>query len=77
MQKIQEKESGMTLEEAHETVAEALNALRPIFIAKAELTFIMRIPGNSEGDMIITNDDLSELRELVERSMQREEVEQS
>ncbi len=63
----------MTVKEAHETVSEALNNLRPVFTDKAELTFIMRVPGNDEGDMIITNDNLSELRKLIKRSVRREQ----
>ncbi len=55
----------MTVEEAKEEVELALNALRPVFVPEAELTFIMRIPGKRNSHMIISNDDLVALSELL------------
>jgi len=64
----------MTIEEILKEIETTLNDLRPMFVDKAELTFIMRLPGNDNADMVVTDDDLSELRELIERSMMREGI---
>ncbi len=55
----------MTVDEAKEEVELALNALRPVFIPEAQLSFIMRVPGKSNSHMIISNDNLEELTEIL------------
>jgi hypothetical protein len=57
----------MTLEQVHDEINRALNDLRQLFKPECQLTFIMRIPGNDEGDMLISNDDLGKLEKLVQR----------
>lgn len=55
----------MTAEEAGKEVAVALNALAPLFVPEAQLTFIMRVPGAPDSHMIISNDDLGELAQIL------------
>lgn len=67
----------MTVEEVHEIVTAALNDLQPLFIDKAELTFIMRLPNDGNADMVVTNDNLVKLRDVIDRSIQRERLKPS
>lgn len=57
-------------------VAEALEDLRRDFKEdlreKYKLTFIARLPGAEEMDIIITEDDYPELRSLIDRRLPRE-----
>lgn len=39
-----------------------------------KLTFLARMPGNPEGDMLLTKDDLDEVIKAIERSKTREEI---
>ena len=55
----------MTKDEAAAEVQYYLNELRPVFIHEAQLTFIMRVPGQPETHMIISNDNMGELSELL------------
>ncbi len=48
-------------------VCRVLNELRSLFRPECELTFIMRLPGNDDADMLVTNDDLDELTKLIKR----------
>ena len=57
--------------DVHHAVAEALENLRPRFNEKCELTFIMRLPGHDDADMVITNDDFGELAKVIERMKAR------
>lgn len=65
----------MTIHEAHEEVEAALNQLRPVFQPHCQLTFIMRRPGDDEGDMVISNDDLDELAKVIQRTKARLDAE--
>ncbi|MCK5611076.1 hypothetical protein KAR91_54890 [Candidatus Pacearchaeota archaeon] len=46
-------------------VGKALNKLSEFFVPEAELTFIMRVPGVPDTQMIISNDNLKELSEIL------------
>ena len=37
------------------------------FVNTIELTFIARLPGNSDADVLISNDDPQEIKALIER----------
>jgi hypothetical protein len=54
----------------YEEVQRSLNRLQELFISEMKLTFIARLPGNHEADVIITVDDLSEIAKLIERRAQ-------
>lgn len=46
-------------------IEDVLNVLSGLFVQEAELTFIMRIPGDPESHMVMSNDNLKELGELL------------
>ena len=46
-------------------VARTLNELRPLFVDDAELSFIMRRPGDPDSSMIVSNDNLMDLSEML------------
>ena len=48
-------------------ISDALNQLGPLFLPECRLTFIMRLPGDEEADVLVTIDDLDELQKLIER----------
>ena len=59
---------------AGEAVVDALEKLhKGYFIPEMRLTFIARRPGDPEGDMLITLDDVDELAALIERCKVRKE----
>lgn len=62
----------MIIDEVCELIIEKLNELRPAFIPEAELTFIMRVPGDPNCYMIVTNDDLRALNELLTKETEGE-----
>jgi hypothetical protein len=55
----------------HDEVEAALNELRGLFKEKCQLTFIMRMPGCDEADVLVTNDDIQELKKLLVRCEER------
>ena len=55
----------LKLREIHEQVVHALNELRPLFIDQAELTFIMRVPGMDDSEIVISNDEPAELVKVI------------
>lgn len=61
-------------ERAFLIVTDVLEKLSKIFVKEAKLSFIMRVPGNVEAEMLVTDDDLNELINLIERSKNRNEV---
>lgn len=48
-------------------VEAALNELASNFVPEAQLTFIMRVPGEPDAHMILSNDNLDELGDLLKR----------
>lgn len=48
----------------------ALNELSEYFVPEAELTFIMRVPGEENTHMILSNDNLNELADLLKKQYQ-------
>lgn len=52
-------------------VQEALNELRPLFHEDVELTFIARMKGNDEADLVLTNDTFEALIACIERTKDR------
>jgi len=55
-------------------VENALNTLAPLFVPEMQLTFIARLPGNDEADILVSNDDFHELVRLIERAENRAEA---
>lgn len=51
---------------------DALESVRDGFVAETRLTFIARLPGDQEADILVTADELEELSKLIERSKARE-----
>lgn len=49
------------------TIERHLTEIVPLFVKGAKLTFIARIPGNPDADMLLTIDELSEVKKLIER----------
>lgn len=48
--------------------------VEPIFKAGTRFTIIARTPGNSDADVLVTDDDLDEIAAAIERSKGRDEV---
>jgi hypothetical protein len=65
---------GPNTHRAFNRVQDALNELGDEFVEGAQLTFIMRMPGNTEAEMVVTNDDLDEVIATLERSKNRSKV---
>lgn len=57
----------LAVQRVRECIEAVLADLQGLFVDGARLTFIMRLPGHIEADMVITCDDLSEIRELIDR----------
>lgn len=53
-------------------VEQHLNQIHEHFIPEVRLTFIARLPGNNEADVLITIDNLDELSRLIDRFKRRE-----
>ena len=65
------------MESAMRIVSKHLDAIqREVFKADAgmKLTFIARDPSNPEGDFLMSEDDLSEVAEVLIRSSRREDA---
>lgn len=59
---------GDNLALAHEHIANVLAGLaEDVFKPGMKLTFIARLPGNDEADMVVTDDKLAEVAALVQR----------
>ena len=64
----------MSIEQAKREVEKALSDLRPrVFTDMVKLTFIMRHPNNSECEMIVTDDDLDEVKKTIERRIETDD----
>lgn len=61
----------MNITDMQDEVSVALNQLRRCFVSQMQLTFIARLPGNDDADVLISNDDLFEIHKLVERMKKR------
>jgi hypothetical protein len=60
------------LRHVHETIAEALESLHAdLFIPDMRLTLVARRPGNTECELVVTDDDLAEVIKVVRRSQKR------
>ncbi len=46
----------------------SLNALSDLFASEAQLSFIMRVPGDDDAYMVVSNDNLREVADLLLRS---------
>lgn len=62
----------MGLKEVKEIIIGKLLELEPLFVKGMKLTFIARYPGQSEIELVITEDDLNALIETLHRSKSRE-----
>lgn len=58
-------------------VAQHMEQLGKLFKSNVKLSFIARIPGNDEGDLIITDDDLFEIEKAVIRLQVKERQQNS
>lgn len=57
-----------TVEYARTRIQAALVVLSDLFVPEAKLTFVMRVPGNDDYSMLITDDpDLEALVRVVEK----------
>jgi hypothetical protein len=56
----------------HKEIEHHLNAILPLFVKGIRLTFIARLPGNDNADMVLTIDDLAEVAAVIERTRARE-----
>ena len=59
------------LERTYESVVALLLEAEPLFIPEAKLTFVMRVPGNTEAEMVVSGDDLTEVEATVRRCRER------
>lgn len=59
------------LAEFHEFVVERLAEISERIGNLAKITLMIRVPGSEDADCVITNDDLTELAALVERTKAR------
>ncbi len=48
-----------------------LNEIAPLFVPGVRFTFIARVPGNDEADMLLTIDDLVMVKRLIQRRIDR------
>jgi hypothetical protein len=48
--------------------------VEPIFEEGIKISLIVRVPGNDEADVLVSNDDLDELAAFIERGRTREIV---
>jgi hypothetical protein len=55
-------------------IASMLNEIAVFFKPGIKITFLARVTGNPEGDMLISNDDLGEIRAALQRSETREAI---
>lgn len=55
-----------------DAVTKTLEQLAVLFVPEVKITFISRIPGNDESDVLITGDTIDELKKLLNRSAKRE-----
>lgn len=62
----------MELEKVKEIISGKLSELEPLFVKGMKLTFIARYPGQSETELVITEDDLDDVIETLRRSKSRE-----
>ena len=55
----------------HAEIERHLNQIATLFKPGMLLTFVARKPGNDEADVVLTVDDLSEVRKVLDRTMER------
>ena len=55
------------LKRLHVEIERHLNEIAVLFKPEMRLTFIARLPGNDEADVILTVDDLNEVAKVIER----------
>jgi hypothetical protein len=59
-------------EYARDVISNELAKLEKLFLPHCRLTFIMRNPEEEDGDMVITNDKLADLRDVLDKMMTKE-----
>ncbi len=59
------------LQQAHLACCDALDGLKKMFKPGVQLSIIMRTPGDTEAEFVVSNDDMQELIEVLERSKSR------
>lgn len=53
----------------HDNIAPLLDAARKHFVPGVKMTLIVRSPGHDDRDIIISDDELPEVRKVVERKL--------
>jgi hypothetical protein len=59
--------SKMTKQDLHEEICTGLTYLSRLFVPGMKLTFIARLPGNGEADVLVSDDQMDEIIKLVQR----------
>jgi hypothetical protein len=64
--------SPISMEEIRRIVGSHLAQLSPLFVKDIKLTFIARLPGNQEAELVVTDDpELGEVVKAIERARLR------
>ena len=63
-----------TTKRVHAEVSRALTQLEKLFVPEARLSFIMRVPGNPESFMFISNEKPGDLIETLQLAATKEAV---
>ena len=61
----------LALELVGREASHLLGKMQKLFKPGIKVTFLARTPGNPEGDFLLTDDDLSEVKAALERSEKR------
>lgn len=62
-----------SLAQAREEISGHMDRILSVFKPGARITVIVRTPDNNEGDLLLTNDSLTEAVAVIERSKTRPE----
>lgn len=70
-------EEKQAVERVRQCVEDVMLDLQNLFVDEVKLTFITRLPGNDDADMVITRDNLNEVRKVIDRMLQKESIDQN
>lgn len=57
----------LTVNDLHVEIASTLECLSRLFVPGMKLTFIARLPGNDEADVLVSDDDMQGISGVVQR----------
>ena len=57
-----------------EKLENKMNEISQLFVKEVKFTLIARLPADAEADVVLTQDDLKEVRDAIDRSIEREEL---